>query len=293
VIDTPQHRTIISTQTPPTRITVELAETTGRWHKVLDDLWDQGIIASLSDRSYRVLGAFCRLRHDDAPTTTHAPLGTLQTLTGRGKSFVYAGVSELIEHSAGLLARTGADLYHVLPLWQFAGRRLDSAIAEPFHDRGKLSAIAEKRVVAVRACAPSQPEEEPEELAWNQRGITKEATKRYMDARGRGMAGWTGYPLHWDLEGVTCPRLALGMLDLREPLRTKLLTDCPDITVGEIVRTFDQIRMGTNVKNPPMVLAHRLMKQRGRQLPKAAPVHDREALDFARAMEALRAGRRA
>ena len=285
----PIHTTLIQTEGPH-RVTVEPSDD-GRWFRVLNWLTQSGIWAALPANQKAVLIPLHQHRSPNGLVL--APLSVIGQEAGLGRSATYDAIQGLLAHPAGLLARQGIALA-VLPDRLFVGRPPPSATADtPVRNGGQFSATADTRHLAVRAHAPSQPEEEPEELAWAKRGITPEATKRYMDARGRGMAGWTGYPVHWDLEGVTCPRLALGMLDLREPRRQQVLDLCPDLTVEEIVRTFDQIRMGTNVKNPPMVLAHRLLKQRGRQLPKAAPVHDREALDFARAMEALRAGRRA
>ena len=285
----PIHTTLIQTEGPH-RVTVEPSDD-GRWFRVLNWLTQSGIWAALPANQKAVLIPLHQHRSPDGLVLV--PLSVIGQEAGLGRSATYDAIQGLLAHPAGLLARQGIALA-VLPDRLFVGRPPPSATADtPVRNGGHFSATAEKRVVSVRAPAPSQPEEEPKELAWSERGATKDAVRKYLNARGRGMAGWAGYPLHWDLDGVTCPKLALGMIDLREPLRSKVLAECPDLTVAEIVRTFDAIRHGTNAKNPPVLLAHRLLKQRGRQLPKPAPVHSREALDFARAMEALRAGRRA
>jgi len=287
------HTTLIQTEGPH-RVTVEAAPSDGEWCRVFHWFIDH-IMPDMRGGAVKVQLCICR-NADRFTGLCGLSRGEIAAKTKLSPGTVSDEIKGLLAHPARLLAEQGSMLA-TFPGHTYAGRSMPPPPDSTGRNRLRPAEDdfdgPNRRVVSLRAPAPSQPEEEPEELAWTARGITKDATRKYMDARGRGMAGWIGYPLHWDLEGVTCPKLALGMLDLREPRRQQVLDLCPDLTVEEIVRTFDQIRMGTNAKNPPVLLAYRLVQQRGRQLPKAAPVHDRAALDWAREMEALRAGRRA
>ena len=289
----PIHTTLVQTEGPH-RITVEAAPTDGEWCRVFHWFIDH-IMPDLRGGAVKV--QLCICRHADRFTgLCSLSRGEIAARTKLSAGTVSDEIKGLLAHPARLLAEQGSMLA-TFPGHSYAGR----SMPPPPDSTGRIRLRpaeddfdgSNRRLVSLRAPAPSQPEEEPEELAWSERGATKDAVRKYLNARGRGMAGWAGYPLHWDLDGVTCPKLALGMIDLREPLRSKVLAECPDLTVAEIVRTFDAIRHGTNAKNPPVLLAHRLLKQRGRELPKPAPVHSRDVLDWANAMEALRAGRRA
>lgn len=100
-------------------------QSSDRWHRCLNALWDDGIVATLSDRAFRVLGALLRLRTDDG--TAHADLPALCRLTGYAERSVRYGLTELLKHPRRLLAAKGRDLFEILPGWSFAGRRPESA----------------------------------------------------------------------------------------------------------------------------------------------------------------------
>ena len=117
----PPHTTIVRTDREPSEVVVRFEPSSTRWHKVLNALWDDGVIASLPDSAFRVLGALLRLKAgEDVPV--HAPVEILCVLTGRKPSAVYDGRASLLSHPAGLLAMPGRDLYSVLPSWGWAGR---------------------------------------------------------------------------------------------------------------------------------------------------------------------------
>lgn len=99
-----------------------VAQSSDLWHRCLNALWDDGVMATLSDRAFRVLGALLRLRRDDG--TARAPLAALCRLTGyRTERNVRYGLDELLAHRGRLLAAKGRDLFEVLPGWNFAGRK--------------------------------------------------------------------------------------------------------------------------------------------------------------------------
>lgn len=282
-----QHRASVVSDQPIESIEVRLVPIgDGRWHKVLNALWDEGVMAAISDRAFRVLGAFLRLR-TDGTDTVDATIEQLCRLTGYSKSPVYAGRSELLEpaervrvilsESRGLLAQIGRDRYQVLGGWSFAARTgpppadpPDSAVGESrFLNRGRFSPIAENPDAphSERARA-NQPEEELVRSGFApEPSISKESIARYAKARAEGMAGWSGLGLWWTLDGVSCPRLALGMLEIREPTRSAVLEVCKDLTVEEIASVAALVRMNGAVANPAMVLCYRLCKARGRDLP--------------------------
>lgn len=136
-------------------VNIVTEQSSDTWHKVLDALWDDGIIGSMPDPAFRVLSAFLRLRkREDGIVTVSIP--TVTSMVGRSKSYVYEGRAFLLASSHRLLAvRTdlGRDTYHVLPGWSFAGRTFHaggkpSTVAESpperFRHGGRLSTLAEK-----------------------------------------------------------------------------------------------------------------------------------------------------
>lgn len=296
------HTTTIRTDFEPSEVIVRGGD--GRWHKVLNDLWDAGIVASISDCAWRTLGAILRFRTDDRPDCIHAPLGELMRLTGyKSKSRIYDGLTELTDHPAGLLARVGPDLYHALPGWQFAGRRgLSGNPDSRFRDLERKSELSE--TASGNARAPNPTPEEKTEIktgAVIPSGLaTVSFVERYARARRiESGLGWAGFPLIWNLEGCLSPRLALGCLEVGDPARDELLARIPDLTVSEIDHVARAIKANVRgVANPPKLLCWRLARAHGKHMPKRERGDERarslEELRERRVQEAVRAagGRR-
>jgi hypothetical protein len=290
------HTTIIRTDFEPSEVIVRGGD--GRWHKVLNELWDAGIVASISDAAWRTLGAVLRLRTDDRPDCIHAPLGELMRLTGyKSDSPIYRGVNELTGHPAGLLARVGPDLYHALPGWHFAGRRgfeLQNGESS-FPKRGKFLQNGEN--ASGNARAPNQTQEEKTEKgsgAVHPSGVaTVAAIERAARARQAGKRGWVGFPLFWNLEGILCPKLALGLLEVGDADREYVLEQCKGLTVAEIDTEARSIASGIQgVEKPARLLCYRLCRNHGKPKPPArASVKQAsvEAMRAKRVAEAVRA----
>lgn len=125
------HTTILHTDEP---VQIVVGERSDRWHRVLNALYAEGIMAGLKDREYRVLHVMMLLRQEDGHA--YAPIESIQTLTGYSSSrnIEYA-LSALLGHPRGLLAAAGRDRYLVLPGWSFAGRDERTSVREPAQER--------------------------------------------------------------------------------------------------------------------------------------------------------------
>ena len=100
------------------------------------------------------------------------------------------------------------------------------------------------------------------------------------------MAGWTGYPCIGTSEGVTCPRLALGMLDHASHGGSRCSTSPGPDGRGD---RADVDQIGWAQRQNRRWCSPTARQQRGRQLPKSGAVHDQERWT-SRAMEARRRG---
>lgn len=140
-----QHLTLLQTDEP---VRIVVGERSDRWHRVLNALYAEGIMAGLKDREYRVLHVMMLLRQDDGHA--YAPVESIRTLTGytSSRNIEYA-LSALLGHPRGLLAAAGRDRYLVLPGWSFAGRDERPApngralertnVREPTHHRSRIT----------------------------------------------------------------------------------------------------------------------------------------------------------
>lgn len=261
----PTHTTTIRTDFAPTEVIVRGGD--GRWHQVLNDLWDADIVSGLPDRDWRVLGAFLRLRDARQPDHTHAPLGVLMRLTGRSRSYVYDGTNQLLGHAAGLLARVGSEVYHVLPGWPFAGRNRQSAtVDDPVHNGGQKSTTADSRIGNVRA---HQTTQRKTEISGFEPAPESDRADRIQHAPE--LAGWlaAAAPLMAPHMPDADPRRLLMLLNLREPT-LKPTAALEGLTAAEVWRTAQDVAADPTVRIPrvrPVILADRLFRARGLERP--------------------------
>ncbi len=135
------------------RVTIEPADPApGYWHRVLNILWDEGIVQELSDRGFRTLYAFLRLNDSakrggalDENGLVFAPLPRLMAVVRKGRTYVYGARAELLAHPRGLLAERESDRYAVLPNFEWASRsQVRTTGPEPSAPANRLSAIADE-----------------------------------------------------------------------------------------------------------------------------------------------------
>lgn len=254
----------------PHRITIEPAMEPGRWHRVLNTLWDEGVMTSLSDRAYRTFGAFLRLRSDDG--TAFAPSDTLRRMTGHADRTLRYSRAELTGHPRRLLADLGSDRYAVLPGWNFAGRQPGTFLP----DRGKM--VPQIGTGVPRICAPSSERarapyqtKESEIKTKTESGAQGAAPSGLIHPRGFGM-GWPEWTLFGhraiaagDVRGVLADmKLGGPLLDATAAL--------PSLSVAEIVSVASDVGNDREIVNPlrrPVAVAWRLHKARGMAMPQA------------------------
>jgi len=266
-----EHRHTVITSTPAER--VELHVHTGspdaRWHRFLNCLWDEGVIASLSDRAYRVLGALLRLRKDDG--TAFASIDTLCTLTGYAERSVQSALKELRSHPRRLLAVIGRDVYEVLPGFTFAGR---TVLHEPPQDPADLRTVLRPTCVPLMEARARQ----------NTHSKTRDENpiqKPEPQARARRVSEWPEPDLlaqmaidRGDVRGLL---IALGVWHYA----AEALAEIPTITVARVMDDARAVGADHKAKNKPRYLAGRLARGFGLTLPDCPGVKrfTREQLD--------------
>lgn len=272
-----EHRHTVITSTPPER--VELHVHTGgsdaRWHRFLNCLWDERVIASLSDRAYRVLGAILRLRKDDG--TAFASIETLCSLTGYAERSVQSALKELRQHPRRLLAVMGRDLYEVLPGFTFAGRTI---VREPTQDP------AEKRTDLHPPCVPLR---EARARQTNQpKTETETQTKRPIpEQSAKAVVGWPDLDLFgqraFNAGDVAGLLRHLGVWNyLAEPL-----AGSGAISVDRVMREAAGVAVDRTAGNKPLCLAKRLARSFGIELPKPPKTQQLMAEGKASGMESI------
>jgi hypothetical protein len=228
---------------------------------VLNALWDDGIVAGLSDRAFRVLGALLRLNDPVSGTLNprtgevHAPLSALLRMTGYSSArSVESARDELLAHPRGLLECTARDWYLALPAWQFAARRdlrtPPQILAAPAQI---LAGTSNKERARAR-----QPDLEPRRIEPDQ---TAGGPAGRVHGR-RGLAGWPELSLFGqrafeagDVRGV------LSDLQVRPP-RLDACARLDGLSVAEVMEAARGAARDAT-RNPVALLTTRLLLSRG------------------------------
>lgn len=262
-----QHTTILHTDEP---VQVVVGQQSDRWHKVLNALYHEGVMAGLRDREYRLLHVMLLLR--DEQGFAYAPMADLMRLTGyTSAQNIDRARTGLLAHPRRLLAAAGRDRFEVLPGWSFAGRPPDTERTDMrTHVRDGPYACTEKTYACTQsapaaqgsACArPSQPRPE----------LARSKTQSLKRAEG-GLAGWPDRglfdetdpaPATPDVRSVLQGRpILLGGGLLERVLRLE------GLTVEEIAEELRHIRgqmsTGLIVPNVGGLLASRLLGKRNK-----------------------------
>jgi len=272
-----QHTHILHTNADADHVSliVQTGGSDARWHRVLNVLWDEGVMASLSDRAFRVFGAFLRLRQESGEA--FATIGQLQVLTGYAPRNLYYARSELTEHPRRLLADQGSDRYIVLPGWSFAGRTGVQKDCTPVH----------------RNCTPVQstcaPYREARARQTNQpKTETETQTKRpILEPSAKAVVGWPDLDLFgqraFNAGDVAGLLRHLGVWNyLAEPL-----AGSGAISVDRVMREAAGVAVDRTAGNKPLCLAKRLARSFGIELPKPPKTQQLMAEGKASGMESI------
>lgn len=293
---TTPHHTSITTDYQP-QIIVQPAEDP-QWFPMLAWLHRSGLYPRLPQTPRDMIEVLCWQRWEQRRAHVHATIDQLANWLGlRSPKAAYDAVRFLLEppadiiaitgHPARLLAKHGPTVWEPLPGRRFASRATmtgDSPQSETGPPRFTLAGRflpqsesvsgdpARAPTTQIKTVVRSKPERSDR--------ISDAALARWIKARESGMGGWAGFPLWWSLDGVTCPTLALTMLDVRTFVRTDLLAivdrSGQPLTVAEIAAQVEQIRMDRSVRNPPVVLAIRLARSRGGEIDTVRRARQRE-----------------
>ena len=269
---TTHHTTILHTDEP---VSIVVGERSDRWHRVLNALYAEGIMAGLKDREYRVLHVMMLLRQDDGHA--YAPVPSIQTLTGyaSARNVEYA-LSALLGHPRGLLAAAGRDRYLVLPGWSFAGRDERTHVRDGTHERSRFTHDrSEDRSAYREAHAPDlriQAENKTSERAPNRAGQAR---------AGIHEPGWPDWDsLIYAQRAIRNgdPSGLLAAIGLTDPLLSATAA-LDGLTVEEVIREAEQVgrdalaSLGTSkpIRKRRSVLAARLFEERGLPVPEFRP----------------------
>lgn len=274
------HQTTVVTTDPVQLIVGE--QSSAFWHKVLDALWDEGVMARLPDPAFRVLGAFLRLRRDERGIVA-ATVQRLEVMTGRKRSYVYQGRAFLLDHPRSLLAERidlGRDSYHVLPGWRFAARPLgfnpaqSAGADDPVRHRGKLSAMADENPQPRTHCAPVGSDQPNQEVKKEEK--TPDQDQGACEAAAASACGLVGpektcSATPQDLFAAARRRdleAALTKAGVRGEAR-RLLANREDLEAQEVYAVWMEAKTDTAVVDPKSVTAYRLLDRRGLKLPES------------------------
>ncbi len=176
----PRHEYRLQTDAPAEHVELNVyaaGSQPGHWHRVLNVLYDEGIVQALSDPAYRLIHTIHRMNVppryggslDECTGLVFAPIPVLMKMTRRGRTYVYQARQELLAHPRGLLAERERDRYSVMPSFARAMRphAADPPVrtvrtANP-HPADELSAGADAPCVPhreARARAVQQPDTE-------------------------------------------------------------------------------------------------------------------------------------
>lgn len=262
-----QHTTILHTDEP---VQVVVGQQSDRWHKVLNALYHEGVMAGLRDREYRLLHVMLLLR--DEQGFAYAPMADLMRLTGYTSTRnIELARTGLLAHPRRLLAGAGRDRFTVLPGWSFAGRPPDTErtdmrthVRDGPYMRSKKAHVCSEPAAAAQGSACARPSQPRPELARSKAQSLKRA--------GGGLAGWPEQglfdepdpaPVSTDLRSVLQGRpILLGGGLLERVLRLE------GLTVEEIAEELRHIRgqmsAGLVVPNVGGLLASRLLGKRNK-----------------------------
>lgn len=244
-----------------------------RWHKVLNALYHEGVMAGLRDREYRLLHVMLLLR--DEQGFAYAPIADLMRLTGyTSAQNIDRARTGLLAHPRRLLAAAGRDRFEVLPGWSFATRPAERADARthvrdgPYMRTEKPYACTQT-APAAQGNARAQPSQPDEELA-----RSKPAERTQLGSR---LAGWPEPGLFGENQTEVATPQQIRALLRPAPLNVggELLSRMcalQDLSVIEIQREWShlcgQIKSGLDVPNPGGLLCERLLRARGLKMPR-------------------------
>lgn len=234
------------------------AESVRFWHRYPDDLWDLGIIAELSDREYRALGALLRLAKDTQDNVVRAPSSLMTALLRRGRSWWFEARAGLIASPHRLLADVGSPMLHVLPGWRFAGR-------SPLRADGE-SANADSESANVDSKTRQKREE-------------REIPEQKVRAASR--SGWPS-PRFLSLTDL------LAAHDVRNPLRQRIEAAEPAVTTAEWSEVYAECVRDGRCQKPHIVACMRVLQKRGLVGRSLRGTAADEAIDAAKARVAAR-----
>lgn len=268
----PVHHTHVQTDFPPSRVIVEREQTSDRWHRVLNALYHDGVMAALRDREYRLLHVMLLLRQDDG--YAYAPVSELMRLTGYTSARnIELARTALLGHPLSLLADAGRDRYQVLPGWSFAGRPTERTFVRT-HVRDGPNERSENAHVRSDDDSRHRERARPTNQTKDQRQINPEDQSQEPGARAGGaLVWWLGQSGEGDLFVDRAFRNGdvAGLLSalrvwayMVEPLAAH-----PAITCERVMRVAAEVYADKAVVNKPVCLGKRLARELGVTLPPA------------------------
>lgn len=320
-----EHRTLIALQSDtPQRVIIEPVEPTGKpgaWFRMWESTVFSGLLARLSGGEVRLFWAIAAHHQRGDGHLCIAPESALCQLTGRSLYQIRTARRALCSRDGGRICiYHGGEVYELMPDEPLLGRRpavtttVDQGPRWPLVDEpqppeppwGKPHTELGKRNgewgkphagLIENARAPNQTQEEKTENgsgAVHPSGVaTVAAIERAARARQAGKRGWVGFPLFWNLEGILCPKLALGLLEVGDADREYVLDECAGLSVAEIDTEARSIASGIQgVEKPARLLCYRLCRNHGKPKPplRASAKHEAlEAMRAKRVQEAVRA----
>ena len=271
----------LKSSTPYTVTIQPAAPASGHWHRVLNILWDEGIVQDLSDPACRTLFAFLRLNDlvvrggalDPATGLVFVPITRLMETVRKGRTYVYRARAELLAHPRGLLADRGSDRYAVLPAFEWASRPQGA-------DTSVRRVRTENPQGADAACVPLR-EARARQITHSKTRDENPIQKPEPQARARRVSEWPEPDLlaqmaidRGDVRGLL---IALGVWHYA----AEALAEIPTITVARVMDDARAVGADHKAKNKPRYLAGRLARGFGLALPDCPGVKrfTREQLD--------------
>lgn len=315
-----EHRTFIATDYPAEIIVrpVEPIGQPGAWFRMWESTVFSGLLARLSGGEVRLFWAIAAHHQRDGHLCI-APESALCQYTGRSLYQIRTARRALCSRDGGRICiHHGGDVYELMPDEPLLGRRSalplvpdrrptwpltgddppDPSGENPTRKLGKRNGeLGKPHAVTGNTRAPNPTQEIKTETGLGEvhpSGFaTVAAIERAAKARQLGKRGWVGFPLFWTLDGILCPRLALGLLEVGDADRDHVLTVCKGLTVAEIDTEARSIASDlAGVNRPARLLCYRLCRNHGQRMPgkrQSVRAENLEAMRAARVAEARRA----